>query len=95
MFLSMSDYTLQGFIKSETKHKKYDAVLHGLNGKVKFVPFGDNRYEHYRDTTGEGLYSFKDHGDKARKASYWARHKKDIEPNFYSPGYFSLMYLWR
>jgi hypothetical protein len=53
-----NDYKLKGFEKSKTKNKKYDAILvHKQTGREKRVPFGDNRYSHYKDTTGLGIYS--------------------------------------
>lgn len=51
------------FIKSPRKNKKYRAIL--PNNKT--VDFGDSRYQQYKDTTGLGLYTNKDHLDKERR----------------------------
>lgn len=90
----MSEYELAGFMKSNTANKKYDAILKNKYGKVKRVPFGDSRYEQYKDSTGLGIYSKKDHGDKKRRALYRQRHLKDLKHGNYSAGYFSYFYLW-
>ena len=43
-YYSKKEYKLLGYRKSKTKHKKYDAVLENKKtGKIKYVPFGDNR----------------------------------------------------
>ena len=90
-----SEYDFVRFEKSKTEHKKYDAILlNRKTGGLVRVPFGDNRYEQFKDSTGLGLYTSKDHYDFARKKSYWARHKNDIVQNAYSAGMFSLHYLW-
>lgn len=84
------------FRKSKTKNKKYDAYYNG-----RWIPFGDVRYQHYKDSTGLGLYSHLDHKDKYRRANYRARHKavllKDKSPaykNKNSPAYWAYTYLW-
>jgi hypothetical protein len=87
----MENYKLFGFRKSKTKNKKYDGILI-KEGKKVYVPFGDIRYEQYHDLTKLNLY--KSHNDKTRRASYQARHKKDLRDGYYSPGYFSYFYLW-
>jgi len=90
-----SQYSLDKLQKSSRKFKKYDAILiNKINKKLITIPFGDNRYEQYKDTTGLKLYSSIDHGDKQRRASYRARHAKDIRDGYYSAGYFALKYLW-
>jgi hypothetical protein len=83
------------FQKSNTEHKKYDAILENKETKRnKTLPFGDRRYQQYQDTTGLGIYTHKDHKDKERRLNYRKRHRGFIRKNFYSPGYFSLNYLW-
>lgn len=92
---SMTKYVLKGFRKSKTKDKKYDAILMNKETRrLKHIPFGNPNYQHYKDSTGLGLYSHKDHGDKKRRDSYHARHKGYIKDGYYSAGYFSLNYLW-
>jgi|APFre7841882793_1041355.scaffolds.fasta_scaffold97385_2 hypothetical protein len=95
MYYPTSEYKLTGFVKSNTENKKYDAVLKNKKtGKLTHVPFGDSRYEQYKDSTGLGAYTSKDHGDPNRRKLYKMRHQKDLKPNNYSAGYFSYYYLW-
>ena len=89
-----SGIQLQGFRRSRTKGKKYDAVLYNIDtGDTKYVPFGDVNYQQYKDTTGLGLYSHLDHNDKKRRANYLARHAK-TRTKLWSPSYFAATYLW-
>jgi hypothetical protein len=91
----MSDYKLKTFERSNTKNKKYNAVLiNKTTKKIKRIPFGDSRYEQYKDSTGMGLYSNRDHNDKTRRDLYRNRHNKDLKDGYYSAGYFSYKYLW-
>lgn len=88
------DYTLKGFRKSKTKGKMYDAILkHKVTDKNKYIPFGDNQMENFRDRTGLNLYPNLIHGDKERKKKWIARHRKNIKYKF-SSAYFSWKYLW-
>jgi hypothetical protein len=92
-YYPMSDWKLSGFVKSNAKNKKYTAIIRSGN-KIKKIHFGDSRYEQYKDSSGLGLYSKLDHGDKKRRASYKSRHSGFLKPGFYSAGYFSMNYLW-
>ena len=103
MYYSMSKYRLVGFRRSKTKHKKYDAILRrrgqpqaaGSSPMANiYVPFGDKRFENFRDKTGLNLYPSKIHKDKARRTNYRSRHRGFLKKNHYSPGYFSYNYLW-
>jgi len=95
MKYSKSDYVLLGFNRSTRANKKYDAILIKKNThKTVRVPFGDNRYQQYKDSTGLRLYSHLDHNDKTRRANYWNRHRKDIDLDNYTAGNFALKYLW-
>jgi len=88
---------MEGFEQSHRAHKKYNAILRNRHtGRIVKVPFGDLRYEQYKDSTGLGLWSHKDHGDNERKRAYWNRHRKEIADGVdnYSAGYFALKYLW-
>ena len=93
------DYSFLRFEKSNSKNKKYDAILKNKKtGKEKRVPFGQFRtngipYEQFRDRTGLNLYSKYDHNDLNRRHLYLARHAKDME-NKFSSGYFAKNYLW-
>lgn len=89
------DYKLWGYKKSNTKNKMYDAILiNKKTGKTVNIPFGDKRYENYRDMTGLDLYPQLIHNDKERRRLYRLRHQKDIKKGFYSPGWFSYFILW-
>jgi hypothetical protein len=81
--------------KATQKNKKYQAIL--INERTQReirVPYGDSRYEQFRDSTGLGVYSSKNHLDKARRIRYKKRHQTYIKSGFYSPGYFSMKFLW-
>jgi len=88
-------YTLIRFEKSNTKNKKYDAVIRDIyTGKDKRVPFGDSRYQHYKDTTNLKLYSNLDHGDLDRRWRFKRRHWKNARKRF-SSAWFADHFLWR
>ena len=94
-YYDMKTHTFIAFQKSTSPGKKYDALIkNNSSGKVIKVSFGDKNYEHYRDSTGIGLYSKLDHLDSKRRKNYNARHSHWIKPSFYSPGYFAKKYLW-
>lgn len=87
-------YILVGFQKSLTNNKKYDALLRNKSTmKIKKVPFGDLRYQQFKDRTPLKLYSHLDHNDVNRRRNYLSRHQNDIN-NKFSSGYFSARYLW-
>ena len=89
------DYKLIGFEKSKSKGKKYAAIIEGKEtGRRHRVNFGDSRYGHYRDKTGLGIYSAKDHGDSRRREMYQKRHRTFLNKKQFSPAYFSWFYLW-
>lgn len=91
----MKDYKLLRFQKSKTKGKKYDAIIqHKKNKDEKRIPFGATGYEQYKDSTGVGLYSHSNHGDKTRRRNYRSRHRHFLKDGQFSPGYFSWKYLW-
>ena len=94
-YFPINNFKLVNFEKSKTKNKKYDAILQNKeNKKLMRVPFGDNRYEHFKDKTPLKLYSHLNHLDKKRQKNYIARHSVYIKENYFSPGYFSMKYLW-
>ena len=78
------------FSKSDKKDKKYKADF--KDGTT--VHFGHSSYEHFKDTTGVGAWSHKDHGDKAMRENYHTRHKCAEEKNTTSANYVSCRYLW-
>lgn len=95
MYYPMSEYIHTGFEKSEMKGKMYNAILkRKSDGKFIKVPFGHNTMENFRDKTGLNAYPHLIHGDEERRKKYHARHKGYIREGFYSPGYFSLNFLW-
>lgn len=87
------DWKLIRFRKSSSKNKKYDAILKS-GDKTFHMAFGDKRYQHYKDSTGLGLYSNLDHNDKKRRSSFIARMKGFVKPGVWSPAYFAIKYLW-
>jgi len=95
MYYSKKEYSFVKFEKSKRKGKKYNGVLRNkkTNREVR-VPFGDSSMEQYRDSTGLGLYSSKDHGDVKRRKAFRARHKGFLKEGYYSPSYFSYNFLW-
>jgi hypothetical protein len=85
------------FKKSTRKGKKYSVIT--PSGKT--IHFGALEMEQFKDSTGLGLYSHLDHGDKKRRDRYLARAKgiknkkgeltwKDPE----SANYYAVRYLW-
>lgn len=60
-----------------TGNKKYRAIVgEGPRGegRSRTIQFGDRRYEQYKDSTGLGLWTKKNHGDKTRRERYFLRH---------------------
>lgn len=91
----MSQYKLLGFEKSKTKNKMYDAIIQ--NNKTKRlikVPFGSSIHKNYSDKTGLNVYPHLIHGDKKRRTNYRKRHKVYLKKGYYSPSYFSWVFLW-
>ena len=95
------DLKIGEFAKSTNKNKKYMVKVETGEGKTKIVHFGDILYEHYKDSTGLGLYSNMDHNDKQRRELYRARASKikDKSGNFTyldktKANYYSYNYLW-
>ena len=93
--------------KRGTNHKKYKAIIENKkSGKKRTLQFGDNRYEQYKDSTGLGLYTHKNHSDLQRRRNYFNRHSGvsskskalDIEikksKGVYTPKILSHKYLW-
>ena len=91
----MSDrFVFVKFQKSNTKGKKYDAILFDkISKRRQTIPFGSNIHDQYYDSTGLGLYKRLNHLDRKRRASYLARHADTMKKK-YSPSWFSAKYLW-
>lgn len=83
----MAPYKLKR--STQTSTKKYMAIF---DYDKSVVHFGDPAYGQYKDVTGLGLFSKKDHLDKKRRDAYYARHGKQAEK--YSAKWFSHKYLW-
>lgn len=96
VYIPMKQWDLLGFRKSSRKGKMYDAILINKKDttKKKYVPFGSNKHQNFSDRTGRNLYPKLIHGDQERRKRYIARHKGFVRKGFYSPGYFSMVYLW-
>ena len=93
-FWDKKDYKLVGFEKSERKNKMYNAVLKSKFGLYHRVPFGDKRFENFRDKTGLNLYPHLIHNDEERRKNCRKRHQIYLKEGYYSPGFFSFNYLW-
>lgn len=87
----MSDHELIVFqiAKPTQKHKKYKAEVF-WDGRRRWIHFGDNRYDQYKDSTGLGLWSHLDHNNKQRRELYHKRHHF----NNGVASQLSKMYLW-
>lgn len=61
---------VQRIEKSKVKDKKYSAILNtGRKVDFGYAPMGQ-----YKDSTGLGIYSHKNHLDKTRRRRYLQRH---------------------
>jgi hypothetical protein len=77
------------FYISTRPFKKYEARVDGRS-----YQFGDNRYQHYKDSVSSA-YSYLNHNDVMRRKSYQARHYKEGgKENFPSSGYLAYHFLW-
>jgi len=85
---------------SHHKNKKYDVYLEDIN---KWIPFGDERYDHYKTSNKipKDLHIYYEHGDKTRQDNYRKRASKITDKygnytylNPHSPNYWSYHYLW-
>jgi|TARA_B100001093_G_scaffold406769_1_gene395287 hypothetical protein len=87
--------------------KKYTAfVKNKKTKKVRRIHFGDRRYQQYKDRTGVGLYSHKNHGTRKRMQNYFSRHsgtkkrgkaikkEKRLSKGHYNAKILSHKYLW-
>ena len=91
--------------QAKAKNKKYSAIVRNKSTKKeRKINFGDSRYENFNDSTGLGLYTSKNHGDKKRREAYFSRHsgvktkkealKKERKSGKYTAKLLSHMYLW-
>ena len=71
-------------VTSKRSDKKYDAIIHKDNGRIKTVSFG-----------AKGMSDYTIHKDTARKANYLARHKPNENWNNHeAAGFYSARLLW-
>lgn len=91
--------------KSPNAKKKYRAVIQRA-GREFSVDFGARGYSQFRDSTGLGIYSRLDHGNRARRRNYFMRHsgvptkaaamrvENAKSPGKWTPKKLSHKYLW-
>ena len=91
--LSFSEYRLKGFKRGSHPYKYTAILINKETGRERLISFGHQDYQQYKDSTGLGLYTHKNHGDKDRRERYRERHKGD-NLDCFSAGYFSMRYLW-
>jgi len=93
--------------KSKRKGKKYMALVKNIqNNKTRKIHFGASDYEQFKDSTGKGHYTRKNHGDRKRRRNYFSRHsgvktkrkalKQEIQKSNgrFNPKILSHKYLW-
>ena len=89
-----TNYEFIKFRKSNKPEKKYTAVLKNKStGREKNVHFGSSKYEHYKDSTGLGKWSHKDHNDANRRKRFRQRFNR-LKNKKWTPAFFSWNYLW-
>ncbi len=94
-YYPMNDYDLIKFEKSTRPRKMYSATIENKKTKKQVrIHFGDSSMENYQDKTGLDAYPNLIHNDKKRRDRYHSRHSGFIKKGYYSPGYFSMEYLW-
>ena len=87
------DYKLHHFEKANAKGKKYSAILRNSQGREKRVNFGSLGHQHYKDSTGKGLYTHLNHLDPQRRKNFRNRFK-NMAKRKNSAAYFAYHYLW-
>ena len=92
--MSEDKFRLIKFEVAKANNKKYNAIIEDKKTKRKqTVPFGDVRYEQYRDDVPLKRYTRLNHNDRKRRENYLARHGKTMTKKF-SASYFAAKYLW-
>jgi hypothetical protein len=95
VYYSMNSHTFLKNEKAISKGKKYTALIqNNESGKIKKINYGSSINQQYEDKTGLGMYTHKNHKDKDKRENYKKRHNVYIKQGFFSPGYFSMKYLW-
>lgn len=93
----MKVFKMPLFKKSSRKSKKY--MIESPKGK--WIHFGSASAEHFKDSTGTGIWSHKDHGDRERQRRYLLRACKIRDGtgrltwnNPETSNFYSIRYLW-
>ena len=60
--------------KKGSRGKKYEALIIDSRGNQRSIAFGASKFEHFKDTTGKGFWSKKNHGSVSRRKAYFNRH---------------------
>ena len=94
-------------LPSERKGKKYMALIRdNTTKKTRVLHFGGLGYEQFKDSTGVGKFTKKNHGDIRRRNNYFSRHsgtrskkkaidkEKRLSGGKYTPKLLSHIYLW-
>ena len=82
MYYLISEYKFIKFQRSSSINKKYDALIENkITKKIIVIPFGDVRYENYKDRTGLNLYPKLIHRDKKRRELF--RNRFNIFENYF------------
>ena len=92
---------------SSNPEKKYMAVVKDKKtNETRLIHFGASDYEQFKDSSGVGKYTRKNHGNPKRRHNYFTRHSgignkkaatiKEINKSdgYYNPKIFSHIYLW-
>ena len=92
---------------SDRKEKKYMATVKNImSGSKRKIHFGASNYEQFKDSTGIGKYTKKNHGNRRRRKNYFTRHsgistkgraidkEKRKSGGKYTAKILSHMYLW-
>lgn len=79
---------MEGEIRKSTRvNKKYMSYHKG-----RWIHWGDDRYQHYFDSTPLKLYSHLNHNDETRKRNFYKRHGRTNDKS--SSLWWSSKYLW-
>ncbi len=61
--------------RSRRKGKKYTAIVQDKRTRRRRrIHFGATGYDQYKDSTGLGYFTSRDHGDRKRRRNYFSRH---------------------
>jgi hypothetical protein len=98
---------LLNIVPSGRSGKKYMATVKNIStGKSRIIHFGASDYQQFKDSTGVGKYTKKNHGDLRRRKNYFSRHsgiptklkaiekEKNLSNGNYTAKILSHIYLW-